>query len=86
MNIHIKQIKEGQQIIFPQTSAEAVLINSNQKVITLNDFVNKKTTINVNGKIYSTISGHEDQHVKLSDDFSIDNETNSIKLTWNGTT
>ena len=27
-----------------------------------------------------------DNVIKLSDDFSIDNETNSIKLTWNGTT
>lgn len=86
MSIYIKQIKENQQIIFPQTSAEAVLVKSNNSVITLDTYLKKKTTVIVNNETYQTIAGSEDQTIKLSDDFAVDKENNSIKLTWNGIT
>lgn len=86
MNISIKQLKEGQNVIFPQTSAEAVLIKSNQKVVTLDKYIDKKIDVLINGTLYSTITGCENQQIKFGDDFKVDEDNNCIKLTWNGIT
>ena len=35
MELHIKQLKQGSQIIVPQTTAEAVLVKHNEEIIRL---------------------------------------------------
>lgn len=85
METPIKQLKTGQIVFFPQTVAEAVVVNTGSKIITLNDYLKKKTIVTVNSKIYTSIQGSEDQNIQFGDDFKID-ENNNITLTWNGTT
>lgn len=82
MAIFIKQLKNQGQIIFPQTSAEAVVLKSQGDTITLDKFVNKETTITVDDTIYTVISGHNNQVIKLGSDFKVD-EKDGIVLKWN---
>ena len=82
MAIFIKQLKDQGQTIFPQTSAEAVVLKSQGDIITLDKFVNKETTITVDDTIYTVISGHNNQVIKLGSDFKVD-EKDGIILKWN---
>ena len=82
MAIFIKQLKDQGQTIFPQTSAEAVVLKSQGDIITLDKFVNKETTITVGDTIYTVISGHNNQVIKLGSDFKVD-EKDRIILKWN---
>lgn len=82
MAIFIKQLKDQGQTIFPQTSAEAVVLKSQGDIITLDKFVNKETTITVDDTIYTVISGHNNQVIKLGSDFKVD-EKDGIVLKWN---
>lgn len=81
MNVEIKQISENKKIIFPQTSAEAVLVKDNGKIITLDKRLNKKTIIVVNGNTYKTISGSANQQINFGNDFEVNND--NIGLKWN---
>lgn len=83
MEVIVKQLKQSGVVIFPQTSAEAVVAKSQGEIITLDKFINKKTSIIVNNKNYTTITGHSDQIVKFGDDFEADETDNTIKLKWN---
>lgn len=83
MEIILKQLKENGKVIFPQTSAEAVVVKSKGEVITLDTFINKKTIITVNNKPYINIEGHQNQEIKFGDDFEADEIDNNIKLKWN---
>ena len=49
MSQQIRQLKDGTTLIFPLTSAESVLVKQNNKVITLNDYLNR-TIITPNTK------------------------------------
>lgn len=49
MSQQIRQLKDGTTLIFPLTSAESILIKQQNKVITLNDYLNR-TTIAPNTK------------------------------------
>ena len=80
METPIKQLKTEQIVFFPQTVAEAVVVNTGSKIITLNDYLKKKTIVTVNNKVYTAIQGSEDQNIQLGDDFKID-ENNNITLT-----
>lgn len=82
MAIFIKQLKDQGKTIFPQTSAEAVVLKSQGDIITLDKFVNKETTITVDDTIYTVISGHSNQVIKLGSDFKVD-EKDGIVLKWN---
>lgn len=81
MNIQIEQLKKNQQIIFPQTSSEAVLLkSSNQTIITLDKVINKK--IMVDDKVYTTINENSETLMNLGDDFEIDSQ-NKIQIKFN---
>lgn len=81
MIIQIKQIKENQQIIFPQTSAEAVLVkNPNKTIITLDKVLNKKVI--VDEQVYTTVNQNDEVLMNLGDDFKIDSE-NKIQIKFN---
>ena len=83
MEIIVKQLKQNGNVIFPQTSAEAVVAKSQGEIITLDKFINKKTSVIVNNKNYITVTGHTDQVIKFGDDFEADDIDNTIKLKWN---
>lgn len=84
MEIIVKQLKQGDNIIFPQTSAEAVIAKSQGQVITLDKIVSKKTIITVNNKQHIILGGHNDQQINFGDDFEADDTDNkNIKLKWN---
>ena len=42
MSISIKQLKQNNQVLFPQTSAEAVLVKRGSNIITLDQFLQLK--------------------------------------------
>lgn len=84
MEIIVKQLKQGNNVIFPQTSAEAVIAKSQGQVITLDKIVSKKTIITVNNKQHIVLVGHNDQQINFGDDFEADDTDNkNIKLKWN---
>lgn len=84
MEIIVKQLKQGNNVIFPQTSAEAVIAKSQGQVITLDKIVSKKTIITVNNKQHIILAGHNDQQINFGDDFEADDTDNkNIKLKWN---
>ncbi len=83
--MEIKQLKQGSQIIVPQTTAEAVLVKENGKVVLLSDVLQRKSgplKIIINGTEYITRDDSGNDTLKLGDDFTTDND-NNVVLNWN---
>ena len=82
MEIQIKQLKQQGNVIFPQTSAEAVIVKSQEGTVTLNKFINKTTSVIVNGVTYKVLGGYTNQNLKFGSDFKAD-DSDGIQLKWN---
>lgn len=85
MEMIIKQLRQGSQIIVPQTTAEAVLVKHQGNVIRLDQALEMKSgplSILVNGEQYITRNNKGEDILKLGDDFVKDDD-NNIKLNWN---
>ena len=83
--MEIKQLKQGNQIIVPQTTAEAVLVKENGRVVLLSDVLQRKSgplKILINGEQYITRDEEGNDTLKLGDDFTTDND-NNVVLNWN---